>query len=163
VIDTLAFDEVIAALRRYSLLEVEYDALRVHRLVQAVARDRLGEEARAVWAAVAVRLGQRAFRFNESEVNTWPTCARLLPHALNTAEYSETFHVATEETGELLDAIGGYLQVRGQFNEARAVQARALAIAEAMYGPSHPTVTIRLNNLGNVLRDLGELVAARTA
>ena len=163
VTDLLTFDEAIAALRRYSLLEVEHDALRVHRLVQMVARDRLGEEARAAWAAVAVRLVQRAFRFDANEVNTWPICARLLPHVLNTAEYSETFHVAAEETGELLDDIGRYLRVRGQFNEARTGHERALAIAEATYGPSHPTVAIRLNNLGNVLRDSGELAVARAA
>ena len=163
VTDPLTFDEAIAALRRYSLLEVEHDALRVHRLVQAVARDRLGEEARAAWAAVAVRVVQRAFRFDEHEVNTWPICARLLPHALNTAEYSETFHVAAEETGRLLDDVGGYLRVRGQFNEARAVRERALAIAEATYGPGHPEVAIRVNNLGMVLQDLGELAAARAA
>ena len=86
VTDLLTFDEAIAALRRYSLLEVEHDALRVHRLVQAVARDRLGEEARAAWAAVAVRLVRRAYRFDQNEVHTWPICARLLPHALNTIE-----------------------------------------------------------------------------
>src|SRR5262249_19775601 len=142
---------------------VEHDALRVHRLVQAVTRDRLGEEARAVWAAVAVRLVQRVFRFDEREVHTWPICARLLPHALTTVEYSETFHVATEETGEILDDVGRYLRVRGQFNEGRLVHERALAIDEATYGPSHPTVAVRVNNLGSVLRDLGELAAARAA
>jgi Tfp pilus assembly protein PilF len=117
--DPLTFDEAIASLRRYSLLEVEHDTLRVHRLV---------------------------------------------PHALNAAEYyNETFHVAAEETGRLLDDVGGYLQVRGQFKEARTVQERALALAEATYRPSHPTVGTRLNNLGLVLQDLGELAAARAA
>ena len=163
VTDPLTFNEAIAALRRYSLLEVEHDALRAHRRVQAVARDRLGEEARAAWAAVAVRLVQRAFRFDENEVSTWPICARLLPHALNTAEYSETFHVAAEETGKLLHDVGRYLRVRGQFKEARAVHERVLAIAEATYGPSHPIVAICLNALGTVLCDLEELAAARAA
>ena len=59
VTDLLTFDETIAALRRYSLLEVEHDTLRVHRLVQMVVRDRLGEESRAVWAALSIRLIQR--------------------------------------------------------------------------------------------------------
>ena len=40
---------------------------------------------------------------------------------------------------------------------------RALAIAEATYGPSHPEVANRLNNLGVVLGHLGELAAARAA
>jgi len=49
---------------------VEHDALHVHRLVPAVAHDRLGEETRAARAAVAVRLVQRAFRFDVYEVHT---------------------------------------------------------------------------------------------
>jgi tetratricopeptide (TPR) repeat protein len=38
---------------------------------------------------------------------------------------------------------------------------RALAIAEAAYGPEHPEVGTRLNNLALVLRDLGDLAGAR--
>ena len=38
---------------------------------------------------------------------------------------------------------------------------RALAIGETVYGPNHPTVAIRANNLGMVLQDLGDLPAAR--
>ena len=80
-------------------------------------------------------------------------CARLLPPPLDTAELSGSLHVAAEETGEILDDVGRYLQVRGQFKEARTGSERALAIAEATYGPSHPTVAIRLNNLGMVVQD----------
>ncbi|HEX6385576.1 MAG TPA: hypothetical protein VF177_12975 [Anaerolineae bacterium] len=40
VADPLALDEAIAALRRYSLLQREGDTLSIHRLVQAVTRDR---------------------------------------------------------------------------------------------------------------------------
>ena len=39
---------------------------------------------------------------------------------------------------------------------------RALAIAEAAYGPDHPQVAVTLNNLGNVQEELDELPAART-
>ena len=163
VTDPLTFDAAVAALRRYSLLEVENEALRVHRLVQAVARDRLGEEDRLAWAAVAVRLVQSAFQFDENAVHTWPICARLLPHALSVAEYGETWHVAVEETGVLLSEVGGYLRLRAQFNEARTAFERALAIAEVTYGPNHPAVATEVNNLGCVLRDLGELAAARAA
>ena len=38
---------------------------------------------------------------------------------------------------------------------------RALAIAEAAYGPDHPEVAITLTNLGNAQQQLGELPAAR--
>ena len=42
--DPLALNDALAVLRRYSLMEVADEALAVHRLVQAVIRDRLDEE-----------------------------------------------------------------------------------------------------------------------
>lgn len=39
---------------------------------------------------------------------------------------------------------------------------RALAIDERVYGPEHPSVAMRADNLGNGLRDLGDLAGART-
>ena len=87
--DPLACDDALAALRRYSLVEVREEALSVHRLVQAVARDRLAEDARRTWAEAAVRLVNGAFPFDSDDVRTWPECARLLPHALAAARHAE--------------------------------------------------------------------------
>ncbi len=39
----------------------------------------------------------------------------------------------------------------------------ALKIDEAVYGTDHPNVARDVNNLGSVLRDLGELTDARAA
>jgi Tfp pilus assembly protein PilF len=36
-----------------------------------------------------------------------------------------------------------------------------LGIDEAAYGPDHPMVANRVNNLGSVLQDLGDLAGAR--
>jgi hypothetical protein len=47
-------------------------------------------------------------------------------------------------------------------NAAREVSERALAIYEATVGPNHPHVAKALTTLGEVLRRLGELPAART-
>jgi Tfp pilus assembly protein PilF len=44
-----------------------------------------------------------------------------------------------------------------------AATSRALAIREAVYGPDHPEVANDLYNLGIVLRELGDLSAARAA
>jgi tetratricopeptide (TPR) repeat protein len=46
---------------------------------------------------------------------------------------------------------------------APAAYERALGIDERIYGPDHPNVAIRVNNLGTVLRDLGDLAGARAA
>jgi hypothetical protein len=49
----------------------------------------------------------------------------------------------------------------GELGKARPLTERALAIAEAAYGPDHPEVAIRLNNLAMIWRDVGELGKAR--
>ena len=163
VADPLAFDEALAALRRYSLVEVRNDALSVHRLVQAVARDRLPEEARRMWAEAAVCLVDGAFPFESYDVRTWPECSRLLPHALAAAGHAEALDVASEATGRLLNQTGLYLHGRAEFAEAKAAYERALAIDEVAFGPHHPSVARDVNNLGGVLKDLGDLAGARAA
>jgi len=163
VADPLLFDEAVAALRRYSLVEVRDDALSVHRLVQAVARGRLRKRARRAWAEAAVRMVNDVFPFDSDDVRTWPQCARLLPHALAAAGQAEALGVAPEATGRLLNQAGLYLRGRAEFLAARDAFQRALAIGEAAFGPDHPNVATDVNNLGSVLQDLGDLEGAREA
>ena len=161
--DPLTFDEAVAALRRYSLVEVSGDALSVHRLVQAVARDRLAEKARRTWAEAAVRLVNSTFPFKHDDLPTWPRSARLLPHALAAAGHAEALEVAAETTARLLNETGVYLRGRAEFAEAKAVYERALVMAEAAFGSDHPHVSSVISNLGIVLQALGDLAGARTA
>jgi tetratricopeptide (TPR) repeat protein len=160
--DPVQFDDAIAALRRFSLVSRSRDVLSVHRLVQAVTRERLAEEARKRWAAAAVRAVNRAFPFDSDDVRTWPVCSRLLAHALGVADHCEPLAVAPDETGRLLNQAGLYLRGRAEFARARACYERALNVYEAAYGPEHPDVATVVNNLGNVLLDQGELTGART-
>jgi tetratricopeptide (TPR) repeat protein len=162
VADPLSFDDAIVALRRYSLLEARGDSLSVHRLVQAVVRDRLDEGEQRRFAASAVGLVNSSFPFDSDDVGTWPVCASLLPHALAALGHAEAMRAAPEEVGRLLNQIGLYLRGRADFAEAKAILTRALASGEASHGPDHPTVATRVNNLGLVLRDLRELAVART-
>ena len=162
VVDTLAFDHAVAALRRSSLVEARGDALSVHRLVQAVTRDRLREDAQETWAEAAVRLLDSAFPFESDDVRTWPQCARLLPHALEAARHTEELEVAQEPTGRILNQVGVYLRGRAQFPAARAAFERALKIVEAAFGPDHPNVATTVNNLGLVLQELGDLEGAKS-
>ncbi|MGZ6855232.1 MAG: tetratricopeptide repeat protein [Mycobacteriaceae bacterium] len=55
----------------------------------------------------------------------------------------------------LLDRAGRYLVIRGEPGEALPLVERALAIDRQAYGPNHPTVATRLNNLAVVLPELG--------
>jgi tetratricopeptide (TPR) repeat protein len=160
--DTLALNAVLAALRKYSLLEVREDALDIHRLVQAVVRDRLDEEARKTWCEAATCVVNAAYPGNSVlDVASWPICGRLTPHVRLVALYAETLGVAQDAAVRLLNQAGLYLKGRAEFDEAQTFYERALKIAEAAYGPDHPHVATTVNNLGGLLQDLGDLAGAR--
>jgi len=159
--DAIEFNSAKAALLRYSLIDVAGGIIAVHRLVQAATRDRLaigGEEAK--WAEAAVELVNNAFLFKLDVVETWNPSARLLPHALAATGHSERLGVALESTGRLLNEAGLYVNNRGQLGEAGQALKRALAIAEKVYGPDHPTVAILANNIGTILQAQGDLPGA---
>ena len=75
------YNEVLEPLTRYSLVvkNLEARTFGLHRLVQAVTRDRLADKQRE-WQERAVRAVAAAFPVPEIENRR--LCARLLPHAL---------------------------------------------------------------------------------
>jgi tetratricopeptide (TPR) repeat protein len=158
--DHLAFNDVVAALIRYSIVEATPDTLSVHRLVQAVLRDYAGPDQQR-WAGAAVRLLVAAFPVATDDARAWKRCERLLPHALTAAEYAEALQAEAGATVWLLDLTAAYLWERGQLSQARSTFERALAIDEATHDPDHAALAIDRNNLGNVLQASGDLAGAR--
>jgi tetratricopeptide (TPR) repeat protein len=163
VTDELALDDAVAALLRYSLVERRDDMLSVHRMVQAVTRDRLDEEGRKLWAGAAVKVVNAAFPYHSDDVRTWAVCALLLPHTLLCTSYAGQALMTEEPLGRLLNQTGVYLRGRADFQGARAVYERALRIGEQVYGSEHPIVATIVNNIGSVLWALGDLQGARAA
>ena len=54
------------------------------------------------------------------------------------------------------------MEARAEYAQAKKMYERALAIDEAALGPDHPNVATRLNNLGLVLKEQGDLAGAKT-
>jgi tetratricopeptide (TPR) repeat protein len=165
--DELAFDDIAAAFRRYSLVEVnaEQNTFTTHRLVQTVMRARMTDEERAKWAEAALRVVNDKFPDDDfcQRPETWSLCDELLTHARALTEVAESLDVAKEQTAELLNQAGLYLKhVLAQFAEAKEFHERSLAIEEAAFGSDHPSVAILANNLACALQDLGDLAQART-
>jgi Tfp pilus assembly protein PilF len=163
VTDDLQWDETLVALRHYALMEGGQQTLVVHRLVQAITRDRLPVDERTQWAAAALKCVAAAFPGSESasEPRTWPTCARYLPHAVAVVSHvGDTDHAALE-TAWLLNQMGVYLDARAQFAEAKPYLERALAIREQVLGLQHPDTATSLNNLGTLLDAQGDLAGAK--
>ena len=161
VADPLALDAVIARLHRYSLVDVTDKTLTVHRLVAAVARDRLTDKQHDNWCDVALRMVEGTFSFDADSMQGWGHCAALLPHALAVARHAETAGVSPEVVARLLNEVGMYLHQIARYREARGVLERALAQHERAFGEDNPRRAAIVNNLGRVLRRLGHLDEAR--
>jgi tetratricopeptide (TPR) repeat protein len=176
VADRMQMDRAIESLRSFSLIEVREEAeqpgsagrpaeerqvFSLHRLVAALARDRLDEDERRRWAGVAARVAGSAFSFNSQDVGGWAAATAALPHALAAAHHAQSNGVPIELTCGLLDETGRYLNRFGQFDQAKGLLDQALALSRRAYGDESPKVSAIANNLGRVLARLGQRELAR--
>jgi tetratricopeptide (TPR) repeat protein len=158
----------IAALAETSL--VKHDpfedgapALTVHRLVQTVARARAKAKGMA-HVALTHLITQLAVVYPVDGYNnpaSWPHCAQLTPHLLASCEADIVEAAIKSKCADLLERAAGYFYGRGLYSEARLLLDRALAITEKAFGPEHPEVATRLNNLALLLRYQGDHAAAQ--
>jgi len=170
--DQLQFNRVLKTLRSFSLIDLTDKSFSVHRLVQAVCRDRLnvtksshreGENQTHSFAA-ATKLINAAFpRDIPTDTVSWPVCQRLLPHARTAAEWAEQSAIELEVTVQLLKQIGLYLRFCGNYVQSRYVFERAIQIAELIHGREDPVVATVVSDLGVVLSFLGDVAGAKLA
>jgi tetratricopeptide (TPR) repeat protein len=163
--DPFALDDVIKALRRYSLIDVPDDSgaasFSVHRLVQAAVRDRLDEEERRAWARRAVAFVCAVFPDDAADLSQRGACRRWLPHARAALVHARALRVPpTEEAERLLRHAAEYQHACGFDESAREMLEQALSLAEALHGPTHAHVAMAAAGLGPVLLELGDVAAA---
>ena len=156
VMNEVARGDAVAALYEVSLLEVENEVdqatVSLHRLAQTVMRDRLAASGEAeTTAALALALIAVAFPFQSDDIQTWPACAALRAHTIAVLEGIRDEGDILEVTGPLLSKLALYLEARAEYGKAEPLSRRTLAIGEKIYGPDHPEVATRLNNLAVLL------------
>jgi tetratricopeptide (TPR) repeat protein len=143
----LGLSDAIEEAGRFSLLKrhPEGCVLSLHRLVQAVLKDEMDDDARRMWAGRAIRAVNEVF--SEVAYSNWPSCERLIPHAqllsLSVEEYGDDFFDAIV----LMDRAGFYLIKRAQYAHAEQFYKRALASCEKVLGAEHPAVAVGLTKL----------------
>lgn len=137
--DELKRDEAIAALHRFSLIQVKAGTLIVHRLVQSADLS-----CPLPWAIAAIAIIDAAFPAQCTEVTRWPQCNQLSPHAEAALEVvtEPKFPLGTDISrirsfisciSRLLDRLTSYLRALGSFNSAETLlrqsieQRRAIA------------------------------------
>ena len=146
--------EAISALDYLSLVDFDPEkrTFSVHRLVQAAARDALGNgDEEAQWIAAAIKACNAADP--GADFQHWAAYERLLAHVRAAAA------IASDDIGPpLADALNGagfYLHHQAAYAEAEPLYERALAIWEKALGPDHPDVALSLNNLAGLYRAQG--------
>jgi tetratricopeptide (TPR) repeat protein len=153
--------EALAGLVGYSLarFDAKGDAVLVHRLVQEISRGRWKGTESGEGLQTALNAVNQVAPIQSDDVRTWSIWSPLAPHAAAAARHADAARLTTP-TSSLMNRLGGYLHTRCQFQEAERLYRRALAIDEASYGPDHPTVAVRLNNLAELLRATNRLTEA---
>jgi tetratricopeptide (TPR) repeat protein len=161
--DPIAFGDQVAALRRYSLIDAHDDALSVHRLAQAVVRERLGDEERRAWAERAVNLVDQIFPSEVEDKAVWARCRRLLPHVRTVAERAGAAGVAQAVVESMLHRAASYSRNAGVWLEARDLYLRAIALATPLHGERAEVVATLHRGLALtlVLGQIGNPVEAR--
>lgn len=159
-------EDAIDLLGRFALAEpgaagVGPAPVRVPRLVGAIVRDRLSDLERNNWCDVALRMVEATFKFDGAPAGDWETLGERLPHALAVAGHAEAIGVAPDAAAKLLNQVGQFLYLRGEYFRAKDVLARSMALCDVAYGPNNPRRAAVANNLGRALRRLGDLRAAR--
>jgi tetratricopeptide (TPR) repeat protein len=151
------------SLVKHDLFDDGTKAVRVHRLVQTVARARA--EAKGSWRDALARLiGRLAMIYPEEgydDPRTWPQCSQLTPHLL--APLDAGSDVASEVPGwsTVLGRAASYFHGRAAYLQAAQLYRYVLALREKDFGPEHPETAATLNDLAIVLREHGEHADAR--
>jgi tetratricopeptide (TPR) repeat protein/transcriptional regulator with XRE-family HTH domain len=161
--DALAFDEALSVLRTYSLVRrhPEAQTLTMHRLVQAILKERMDEQTQRVWAERAVRVVNRAFP-DVSELRAWATWRRYLSHAQMCAEHIERWNMDFPEAARLLHQTGAYLKERAQYTQAERFLCQARDLRMQMLGPMHPVVAESLHELAELAQHQGRYAQAES-
>jgi tetratricopeptide (TPR) repeat protein len=159
-LNPLAFNKAIAALRRYSLIKrnAEKKMLSVHRLVQAVIKDRMNEEFIEQWAKRTVLLVNIAFPY--VEYANWSYCEILVSHVFISYELIQRHHIVIPESAHLLNKAGYYLYLQDRYEEAEQLLNLALSI-QSKLEQDHPDKIQVLNDKVQILNDLGLLYNAQ--
>ena len=149
-------EAAVGSLRRQQILGRGHDGLRMHRLVQAAARQRLTvEQRRAAATRLARLLLSKSVVPGPAEL---PFVRRLQGHA----PYLVVALGDLDLAGDLLSWHATCLRRDGAPDEARRSAERAVAHAERTHGQWDVVLGNRLHVLAQCLRDTGDLVAARS-
>jgi tetratricopeptide (TPR) repeat protein len=147
--DPSLLDQTLVALRGFSLVHrhSETQTLSLHRLVQAVLRERMSKQEQETWLKRVVVALDAVLPEVSHEARD--QCGRLLPHVLAVVAAIPD-QGADRELVEVLRKTADYLRERAQYELAESLYQRALRLLEQAFGPEHLEVASFLDRLAIV-------------
>lgn len=131
----------------------------VHRLVQAVTRQSLTEEAATRSLAEALGWINAAFEGDPEDVRSWPRLDPLMQHAIATTKAADDSGVSMP-TARMMGRAANLFSAKARYGEAEPLLRRALAVGEGSLGTAHPDVADYLNDLAYTLQATNRLAEA---
>jgi len=165
--DALAQDgdveEALAELASFSMLrwDTGNQAFRIHRLVRDVIRERQPDEQRSAILRSALWMVNDYLPNDPppDDVRSWPIWEPMVAHVRVLISGAVQAGIG-QPTSRLANGLAMFIAKKSLWPEAEALARRALSIDEKSYGPEHPKVAIRLNNLAQLLQATNRLTEA---
>jgi len=158
--DPFKLNVVMKELLKFSLIRrnPKSKTLAIHRLVQAVLKDRMDENTQRQCAERVVLAVNRLFP--DAEFSTWSLCQRYLAQAQVCAVLIKQCRMKFAEASRLLHRVGQYLYQRARYTEAELLYQQALEVGEQVLGSEHPEVAIILSSLASLYWDQSKYTLA---
>ncbi|MGE0023020.1 MAG: tetratricopeptide repeat protein [Hyphomicrobium sp.] len=151
-------DAAFRSLGDVSLIQIAHDtgSFSVHRVVQAIMRDRLAEAGETEHAVrLANELLTTAMPHQSEDFAHWDTCKALAPHALAVLAQSLDLDVAASRAGVLAYNLAKYLNQVARYSEAEPLLKRSLELDEKALGAEHPDTSATLHVLAGLYETQG--------
>jgi tetratricopeptide (TPR) repeat protein len=149
----IATASVMRELARYALITLDGNAVKVHRLIQALLRDELSAEQQAAYRHEAHLIMVAAAPTDPDNTMSWPQFQDLLPHV--NAEATELHLSRRFEVRGLARGVIRYLYQSGDYTSALALTERFVEQWTADSGLDDENVLRAQRHLGNILRLMG--------
>jgi hypothetical protein len=155
--DPLAWRQTLAHITRQSLARIDHRGLQMHRLTQAILRDRLTPAQAAATRQYAEAMQAASDPGDMANPVTWPRWARLTPHVL-AADLAATDSPALSE---LAGHTCWYLIERGDTRTAHDLASGLHQHWRDRLGEDHPHTLTAAHYLARSLLEMGRYAESR--
>jgi len=155
--DLLAWRTLLTALGRSALARVDQHSAQMHRLTQAVLRDRLGLEPAAATRALAGNILAASRPGEPADPGSWPGWARLMPHILAIDPAAS----GDPDVRDLANDAAWYLLMRGDTSGGQDLARHLHAAWASRLGDDDTSALRAATSIAEALRQQAQYAGAR--